>query len=55
MHLKADQVWNAKVKTLKSKFEMLRMKDKENIDDFAMKFTSTVNKVRSLGDKMEET
>lgn len=54
VHLGSDQVKNARVQTLKTEFEALWMKDNDNIDDFAMKLTAVVNKVRYLGDRMEE-
>lgn len=54
MHLGADRVKKARVQTLKTEFDSLRMKDNEKIDDFGMKFISVINKIRSLGDKMEE-
>lgn len=54
MHLGADQVKKARVQTLKTEFDALRMKDNENINDFGMKLTSVLNKIRSLGDRMEE-
>ncbi|XP_020270587.1 glycine-rich RNA-binding protein 7-like [Asparagus officinalis] len=54
MHLGADRVRNAKVQTLKSKFELLRMKENDNVDDFSTKLTGVVNKIRALGGEMEE-
>ncbi|CAM8994711.1 unnamed protein product [Rhodiola kirilowii] len=55
MHLGADRVKNARVQTLKSEFEVLRMKESDSVDDFAMKLTTIVNKIRSLGDTMDES
>ncbi|XP_020269354.1 keratin, type I cytoskeletal 9-like [Asparagus officinalis] len=54
MHLGADRVRNAKVQTLKSEFELLRMKENDNVDDFSTKLTGVVNKIRALGGEMEE-
>ena len=54
MHMGAERVKEAKVQTLKSEFEVLRMKNGESVDDFAMKLTAIVNGIRSLGDKVEE-
>ena len=54
MHMGAERVKEAKVQTLKSEFEVLRMRDGESVDDFAMKLTAIVNGIRALGDKVEE-
>ena len=54
MHLGADRVKEARVQNLKSEFDNLRMRDTEQIDDFAMRLTTIVSKIRGLGDKMEE-
>ena len=39
---------------MKSEFETIRMKDGESIDDFAMKLTTIVSDIRSLGNVVEE-
>ena len=54
MHVGVECVKKAKVQTLKSEFEAIRMKDGELIDDFAMNLTTIVSGIRSLGDMMEE-
>lgn len=40
---------------MKSEFEVLRMKQSETIDDFAMRLTIIANRIRGLGDKMGES
>ncbi|XP_022955161.1 inositol transporter 4-like isoform X3 [Cucurbita moschata] len=47
-------VKEAKVQTLKSEFEAIRMKNGESIDDFSMKLTIIVSGIRSIGDMVEE-
>lgn len=54
MHMGVERVMEAKVQTLKTELDALRMKDGESIDDFAMKLTSIVSKIRALGEKVEE-
>lgn len=54
MHMGAERVKEVKVQTLKSEFEVLRMKQGESIDDFAVKLTTIVKKICALGDKEEE-
>lgn len=55
MHLGAKRVKEAKVQTLKSEFEGLRMKETESVDDFVVRLTTIVNKIRTLGEKIKET
>ncbi|KAL6592624.1 hypothetical protein ACP70R_049299 [Stipagrostis hirtigluma subsp. patula] len=55
MHMGVERVMEAKVQTLKSELDVLRMKEGDSIDDFAMKLTSVVSKIRALGEKVEET
>lgn len=54
MHLSEDCVKEACVQNLRSEYENLRMKDNESVDNFAMSLTLVANKIRGLGDKMEE-
>ncbi|XP_039122013.1 uncharacterized protein LOC120258620 [Dioscorea cayenensis subsp. rotundata] len=54
MHMGAERVKEAKIQTLRSEFEGLRMREAETVDDFATKLTTIVNKIRALGDKVEE-
>ncbi|XP_074337727.1 uncharacterized protein LOC141674926 [Apium graveolens] len=50
----AEKVKQAKAQTLKSEFESLKMKDSEHIDDFCMRLTGLVTKIRSLGEVIGE-
>ena len=43
MHLGDDRIKEARVQTLKSKFEKLQMKGSESVDDFALRLTTIVN------------
>ena len=52
MHVGVERVKEAKAQTLQ--FKVIRMKDDESIDDFAMKLTTIVSGIRSLGDVVEE-
>ncbi|KAL4581058.1 hypothetical protein LXL04_017266 [Taraxacum kok-saghyz] len=54
MHMGADRVKEAKVQTLRNDFEVIRMKDSESVDDFAMRLNTIVTGIRSLGEKIEE-
>lgn len=54
MCLGADRVRKAKVQTLKSEFEGLRMKETEDLDDFYMKLNGLVAKIRALGETIDE-
>jgi len=45
----------AKLQTLKGDFELIRMKERESVDDFAMKLTTIVNGIRALGEKVEDS
>ncbi|GKA38341.1 zinc finger, CCHC-type containing protein [Tanacetum coccineum] len=47
-HVGENRVQQAKQQTLKSKFEMLQMKENESVDSFTTKLTSIVNKEASL-------
>lgn len=55
MYVDAERIKRAKVQTLISEFELLLMKKTESIDDFAMKLTTNVNRIRGLGNKMDES
>ncbi|PWA73003.1 hypothetical protein CTI12_AA185870 [Artemisia annua] len=50
----ADRVKEAKVQTLRSDFEVIRMKNDESVDDFAMRLNTIVTGIRSLGETIEE-
>ena len=47
MHVGVERVKKAKVHTLKSEFEIIRMKDSESVD-------AIVSNICSLGDEVEE-
>nr|GEU85354.1 hypothetical protein [Tanacetum cinerariifolium] len=54
MHMGAERVKEAKIQTLKSDFEVIRMKDSGSMDEFAMRLNTIVTGIRSLGDTIEE-
>ncbi|XP_039141989.1 uncharacterized protein LOC120279192 [Dioscorea cayenensis subsp. rotundata] len=54
MHMGAELIKEAKIHTLRSEFEGLRMREAETVDGFATKLTTIVNKIRALGDKVKE-
>ena len=54
MHVGVERVKEPKVLTCKSEFKAIRMKDGESIDDFAMKLTTIISDIRSLGDMVEQ-
>ena len=51
----ADRVKKAKVQTLKSEFETLRMKESDQLDDFCMKLNGLVTNIRALGEGISES
>ncbi|XP_039121641.1 uncharacterized protein LOC120258329 [Dioscorea cayenensis subsp. rotundata] len=55
MYVGADRVKQAKLQTLKSEFEILRMKEAETIDEFAARLTAIVSKAAGLGGKIKES
>ncbi|GJW97952.1 hypothetical protein Tco_0179760 [Tanacetum coccineum] len=44
MHMGAKRVKEAKVQTLRSDFEVIRMKDNESVDEFAMRLNTDCSK-----------
>ncbi|KAG7598928.1 Zinc finger CCHC-type [Arabidopsis suecica] len=54
-HLGADRVKEARLQTLMSEFDRLKMKDTESIDDFAGKLSEISTKAAALGEKINET
>lgn len=54
MSVGGDRVQKAKVQTLKTELEMLRMRDTEQLDEFCMKLYGIVTNIRVLGEKVEE-
>lgn len=55
MYMGANRLKEAKVQTLRSDFEVIRMKNGETIDDFVMRLNTIVTGIRSLGEKIEES
>ncbi|XP_076904526.1 uncharacterized protein LOC143560001 [Bidens hawaiensis] len=54
-HLGADRVREARLQTLTTEFDNLKMRDSESIDDFARKLSSLASKSVALGEEIEET
>ena len=50
----SDQVKTVKVLTLKREFEMLRMKEGENVKEYSSKLLDLVNKISLLGEKFPD-
>ncbi|KAJ0970052.1 hypothetical protein J5N97_022929 [Dioscorea zingiberensis] len=55
MYLGAERVKKAKAQTLKTEFEIIRMKESETIYDFAIRLTGVVNQIRGLGETLKES
>ena len=53
-HVGAERVREARLQTLNSEFERLKMKDNESIDDFGGKLSELASKSASLGATIEE-
>lgn len=54
MHVGVERVREARIQSLRSEFDGLKMGDVESVDDFAARFTTLVGRIRELGDPMEE-
>jgi hypothetical protein len=54
MHVGEQRVKKAQVQTLKRELDGMYMGDSEKINDFALKITTIVNEIRTLGTKVEE-
>jgi hypothetical protein len=54
MHVSEERVKKARVQTLKRELAGMYMGDSEKINDFALKITTIVNEIRTLGTKVEE-
>ena len=54
-HVGADRVREARLQTLMSEFDRLRMKDSDSIYDFVGKLSKISSKSAALGEVMEET
>ncbi|CAL4903867.1 unnamed protein product [Urochloa decumbens] len=55
MHIGAKRLRDAKMQTLRLEFEGLRMKEAESVDEFAVRLTTVVNKIQTLGEDIEES
>ncbi|KAJ0509186.1 hypothetical protein HanIR_Chr11g0525951 [Helianthus annuus] len=53
-HLGADRVREARLQTLMSEFEVLKMKDSSTVDEFSSQLTGMSSKAASLGSIIEE-
>ncbi|XP_048627630.1 uncharacterized protein LOC125596578 [Brassica napus] len=54
-HMGAERVREARLQTLVSEFDRLRMKDDEKVDDFVGRISAISSKSTALGEKIEET
>ncbi|XP_051197381.1 uncharacterized protein [Lolium perenne] len=54
MHVGVERVREARIQSLRSEFDGLKMFYAESVDDFAARFTTLVGRIRELGDPMEE-
>ncbi|CAN6204667.1 unnamed protein product [Urochloa humidicola] len=54
MHVGEERVKKSRVQTLKRELDGMYMGDSEKVNDFALKVTTIVNEIRSLGTKVEE-
>lgn len=55
MFLGAERVQEARVQSLKEELDVLKMKSSESVEDYAFKVGTIVNKIRELGEKMEDS
>ena len=54
MNLGAERVKEVRTQTLWLEFEVLRMGDSESIDEYSGKLTIIVNKLRGLGNTVDD-
>ncbi|KAD5961432.1 hypothetical protein E3N88_12905 [Mikania micrantha] len=54
-YLGADRVQRARLHTLRSEFDAMRMKDSESIDDYAGRLSGMISKHNSLGETLEDS
>lgn len=52
MHVGVEHVKEAKLRTLKSEFEDIPMKDSESIEDFSMKLMTIVSDIHLLSEEV---
>jgi hypothetical protein len=55
MHMGEERIKKARVQTLKRELAGMYMGESEKVNEFALKVTTIVNEIRSLGTKVEET
>lgn len=55
MCLGADLVKKARIQTMKSEFENMRMNDTETVTEFCMKLNTLVTNIRTLGETIEKS
>lgn len=51
----ADRVKKARIQTLKAEFEVMSMKDTDQLDDFYMKLNGLVSNIHALGEEVKES
>ena len=51
----ADRVKKARIQTLKAEFEVMGMKDTDQLDDFYMKLNGLVSNIHALGEEVKES
>ena len=54
MHVGVERVREARIQSLKSDFDNLKMSEAESVDEFAEKFMMIVGRIHELGDAMDE-
>jgi len=54
MHVGVERVREARIQSLKSDFDNLKMSEAESVDEFVEKFMMIVGRIRELGDAMDE-
>ncbi|XP_039134278.1 uncharacterized protein LOC120271668 [Dioscorea cayenensis subsp. rotundata] len=52
--VKKESAREARIQSLKEELDTLKMKSSENIEDYALKVGTIVNKIRELGEKIED-
>lgn len=55
MYVRVERVTRAKLQTVKKEFDNLHMRKGELIDAFAMRVTLTLSKMRTLGERVEDS
>lgn len=55
MYVGADRVLKAKLQTVKTEFDGLQRRDGESVDEFAIRITTVLSKMHTLGAKIEDS